>query len=675
MDLVKELGAAFDVTSTDLEDSTLDQMQSAKRWLLSRDKRPFYIDGSPRGATDTDEDRVWLATYDEAMVALSARGAGWLLGFALGPDGSGGHWQGIDFDDIEKHKHGIASRDWALRDASLPGYVELSPSKKGIHVIGYGRAFTNLGSNGTGIEAYANGRFFTFTGDSIRDGVLTDLADYVEQTLAPLHGAARASSASTGVHEVTIDPQTVTELRSALNAISPDDYGTWIAMGHALREIGARGRELWLSWSQQSAKWRPGDARKWDTFGPTDTGYQAVFAEAQRQGWVNPKSKAAQGAEAIPVNPEEIRLEFAMLDSVATLKLDYLFDPFLPVGCVVGFYGRGSSAKTSLLASMAAQISHWGASTLWLSVEELTEWIKVRHVNSGGIEETLAVLAAVPIKKNAQGHVISSSINVYDHLEPAIGKARADFKEKGKPPLRFVVLDTAVGLTAWGKGESPNDDSAVKKLLAFLQALAEKHSLTIAIVGHANKGTHEHFADIVMGASAWVNSPRLSFVHAEDRREPYSYVMRTAKSNLGAHFGMMYKTVPVHVLHRREWADPDGSADVVLCKIQPSPIVWGNSGATELWEDATTKPKDEGEAGMGRAGRATIAAKLLECLVKVVHASDHPVSRHEVHYHFGREVHGKEWTKVEDRLRLGQFTYKVEIDRTDKNRALYRKVA
>ena len=48
-----------------------------------------------------------------------------------------------------------------------------------------------------------------------------------------------------------------------------------------------------------SDKHRPReDAKTWDSFKPSKTGYQAVFKAAQERGWVNPKSNAAQVATA-----------------------------------------------------------------------------------------------------------------------------------------------------------------------------------------------------------------------------------------------------------------------------------------------------------------------------------------------------------------------------------------
>lgn len=111
-----------------------------------------------------------------------------------------------------------------------------------------------------------------------------------EWFLLPTTAAATHSAFSQGR---LLPPETVTDLRSALNALHADDYEQWIAVGQALHELGDQGRGLWVDWSQTSEKWRAQDARKWDSFDGSRTGYEAVFARAQAAGWVNPRSKAA----------------------------------------------------------------------------------------------------------------------------------------------------------------------------------------------------------------------------------------------------------------------------------------------------------------------------------------------------------------------------------------------
>jgi putative DNA primase/helicase len=277
------------------------QMRAARRWVLWRSepgapgkkprKVPYYASGLHRqGILDGPDDVANLATFDRALSQLQM-GAYTGLGFALGPDGTGNVWQGIDLDDLpERPLLGELVSD-------LPGYTESSPSGRGMHAIGYGRPFSTLASNTTGIEAYGCGRFFTVTADRAGIHPPVCLAAFVEGQLAPLHrGGSKAPPAATA-ETVSVPPETVTELRSALNFLRSDDYGLWIRIGHALKTLGDVGRELWLTWSQGSAAFNPAEAAgKWEGFNPTHTDYKAVFAESQRSGWVNPRSNAAQGA-------------------------------------------------------------------------------------------------------------------------------------------------------------------------------------------------------------------------------------------------------------------------------------------------------------------------------------------------------------------------------------------
>lgn len=101
-------------------------------------------------------------------------------------------------------------------------------------------------------------------------------------------------------HNEYLDPQKVTELRSALNAIPPDEYDNWSLMGLALKPYGNVGMELWLTWSMRSEKYNPREAQhKWNTaFNNTDSTCGAVFALADKYGWVNPKSNAARDPDA-----------------------------------------------------------------------------------------------------------------------------------------------------------------------------------------------------------------------------------------------------------------------------------------------------------------------------------------------------------------------------------------
>jgi hypothetical protein len=281
-----------------------DQMKAARRWLLWRlepnpdpkkkqRKVPYYVTGEKRtGIMDSPEDVARLGSFGEALAALG-KGQYQGIGFALGKDGSG-CWQGIDLDDLPSHPELGEIAD------TLPGYTEASPSGLGRHAVGYGRAFTPLGSNGSGVEAYSGRRFFTVTAESVGLGQIECLADFVEQTLCPLHARSKAGirgGSSESDPAETIDERTAADLRDALNVLRSDDRELWVNVGLALKTLGDVGRGMWITWSQTSEKYDPAAAdQAWESFKPIHTGYRAVFALAQEMGWINPLRAFGQAA-------------------------------------------------------------------------------------------------------------------------------------------------------------------------------------------------------------------------------------------------------------------------------------------------------------------------------------------------------------------------------------------
>lgn len=244
-------------------------------------KVPRYATGEPRSG-DLSADAGKLVSYEQACRAAVLHQGG--LGFALGPDGAGGCWQGIDLDALNERPE--------LAALQLPGYVERSPSGAGVHAIGYGQAFDALGANRSGVEAYSRERFFTFTGQALHSGPLVDLAPYVRDVLTPLHTAGRRQPGPISDRPALVtDDQTLRELADALRYLDPDDYATWTGVGIELRTLGEAGRALWEAWSATASRFPGGDdLERWQTFKPTRTGYAGVFVRATACGWKNPRA-------------------------------------------------------------------------------------------------------------------------------------------------------------------------------------------------------------------------------------------------------------------------------------------------------------------------------------------------------------------------------------------------
>ena len=156
-----------------------DDLLKASRWLVWKHvqkegeakptKVPFYVDGGFRGAggaLDSPEDVSRLGTFDLASQKyVNGHGAFAGVGYALvAGDGVGG----IDLDNcLDENRvftNGIAKQ---VYDCAVAGgaYAEVSPSGRGLRIIGSTRGFKNFTRKG--FEAYCKKRYLTITGNCL----------------------------------------------------------------------------------------------------------------------------------------------------------------------------------------------------------------------------------------------------------------------------------------------------------------------------------------------------------------------------------------------------------------------------------------------------------------------------------------------------------------------------
>src|SRR5581483_3360592 len=144
---------------------------------------PYGVHGLKASSTIP---KTW-SDFPTALAKYQRSGPGG-LGFTAG-DG----WYGLDFDNVLDEKGRIRVDfpacpdvvDWIAGFAAY-SYIELSPSRCGLRVIGRGRlpewAKNRVGNkeNG-GIEAYDHARFFTITGNVFED--CTNLTEATDESL------------------------------------------------------------------------------------------------------------------------------------------------------------------------------------------------------------------------------------------------------------------------------------------------------------------------------------------------------------------------------------------------------------------------------------------------------------------------------------------------------------
>lgn len=318
------------------------------------------------------------------------------------------------------------------------------------------------------------------------------------------------------------------DLRSALASMRSDDRALWVAMGHALKELGDQGRGLWIEWSQTSEKYDPADAaRVWDSFQPSRTGYQAVFAEAQRRGWVNPATRRRDDESFDPetgelVEADEDSQSEPFPASVLTgepPERQWIVPEWIVEGAVNSLYGDGGVGKTLIAQQLACAVatgSKWlgmpvkRGSVLAVLCEDEKDELHRRH---NYIKDAIGV----PIN--------SAYSDVW--LWPRVGEPNiiVRWDRDGAPALgplyervvakveeirpTLLILDTLADVYGGNEIDRPQVNYFIKTVLGGMirKMAAEGHSLTILLLGHpsvAGKASGAGFS----GSTAWNNAVR-----------------------------------------------------------------------------------------------------------------------------------------------------------------------
>lgn len=530
------------------------RMREARRWLAWKltpnedpskkpRKIPYYPNGRPRsGALDSPEDLVQLGTLADAQ-ELVARGGYAGIGFALGPDGAGGTWQGIDLDGVSKRPI------LAALAPTMPGYTERSPSGDGWHAIGHGPAgFQSMSSNESGVEAYSGARFFTVTGND-GSGELCDLAGFVTTTIKPLHDKGRKPTtgnsppnAPEGAGCIFAGEAAIADLQSALEALKPHaaDYGLWIAVGNALKDptLHGEGLPLWLDWSASDTRFDAAEAeRKWAGFKPERTSYAAVFSKAaELAGWANPR------AGKPPASSAAFRLvSVADLIEAEPPAPSFWIADLLPERVVTLLGAHGGTGKT-MLGLIAAICLATGrpfmgketkrARVVFFSGEDPAQVLRWRlaqicremSVDPHQLDGWLTVIDATEGDPTLFTEMVSNGAR-----QGVTTGAYAELRKIGEGGAEVFIVDNASD--AYDADE--NQRARVRGFIRSLAQLVKDRAGAVLLLAHVDKSTARGGvgnSEGYSGSTAWHNSVRSRlFMSADD----HGLVLEHQKSNLG----------------------------------------------------------------------------------------------------------------------------------------------
>lgn len=491
--------------------STLNAMKLAKRWLLHSNKHPYYATNlAPRGKTDTQEDRDQLVNYEEARAWLEKhrhahKARNLALGFALGPDGEGACWQGVDLDKVSEN-------DLNTLADSLPGYVEVSPSGNGFHAIGLGEMFDNIGPHGTGKEAYSHGRFFTFTGEMVRDEPVCDLREFVRANIAKKTGQLDGARLKVGVAQEHVPPEVYNQLEAALKVIPAEDYEVWHKVLQALKRLAdtRRAFRLAASWSTSS----PNSEHTYQVFhdkwerdlnDPGPLTYRSIFqlADQYDRSW---RMAAKPPTDLIwtEVDLSDLELE----------PIDYLIDGFLArsLMVLVGMPGLGKSTAMVSLAAVIAGIRIPGSP---LEAPVPGRKIIVVTEDVGQFKRNLVALSrncGVDVEALKKAFVLFPARRVI--AQELVGlKAKVEaytvYTPEGVMLRPWLVFDTTSSSIQL---DDENSNAEVSSAIAWLKAeFFEAMECSVCLVTHTTKqATPKDFTATARGAGAWAGDVTLT---------------------------------------------------------------------------------------------------------------------------------------------------------------------
>lgn len=246
-----------------------------------------------------------LLSYDAAVAAVQqARSLGvghgtpgspGYIGLGFRPAGTG--FACLDIDDC------LVGGQWAPHAVAMMGRfpgagVELSHSGRGLHLwfryTGEGPGKRPKDATGR-FELYGEGQFIAL-GRPLAGDAGTDLTDPMRAVVAelwPASAAAPREVTASDWDEKTPEQRerTKAQILSAARRVDLASYHGWVNQAMRMSSLGEDGRQLFHEMSSWDARYDYDDTEsKWEDVHAERTDYRAIFAEAQRNGWVNPES-------------------------------------------------------------------------------------------------------------------------------------------------------------------------------------------------------------------------------------------------------------------------------------------------------------------------------------------------------------------------------------------------
>lgn len=301
-------------------------------------KVPFRADSINATASSTDPD-TWCS-FEQAVTALEEEDSDLTgIGFVLNNDGIAG----VDIDNCCDASTGeIDPAAIRLLDDMQAGYIEFSPSGKGLRAIGFADPLEKGKSGKLGelkVELYTGDRYLTFTGHALKRGTLRQLAGFHDK--AAQIAAGKKKTTDTGQLVDVLADERIANLLQCIR--SGDVYHD------SLRDLAA----IWSATGMGTgAIVNTLRALMHDSTAPKDDRWQARYKDIPRL-----VSTACEKFTPAPANaPTGYRLLTA--DEVAALPpIRWRVKGVIPADGLAAVYGPSGSGKSFLTLDMLSAIA------------------------------------------------------------------------------------------------------------------------------------------------------------------------------------------------------------------------------------------------------------------------------------------------------------------------------
>ncbi|RVQ67111.1 hypothetical protein EKN06_09325 [Croceicoccus ponticola] len=369
-------------------------------------------------------------------------------------------------------------------------YGEVSPSGKGLRMLGLSRTVVRGGNAGDGKELYATGRFVTVTGLGGRGALCDFTSDIItleQQWFGNRSAPKPPKKGMLGQPAQPEHPVFVAPVLSMLDAISSDtDYGTWRDIVYSVASTGwVCARHLAHTWSKRALHRYDAAAldKLFDSFDPARGITIATLAfYARKNGWTDKPTPLLQ---VLPPPPPPGNSAVPLLMTASQLRQipapPYVVRSVFPAQGLAAIYGEPGSGKSFLALDLAHAIAAGTAEWFGFRIRQRPV-VYVVLEGLGGMGKRTAALE-LHTKQLCPDQLRFWSRGIHLLTGEGIDKLAAEIAAAvGMGAV--VIVDT---LNQASPGADENTSQDMGKIIANSKRLADAVAGLVILVHHAGK--------------------------------------------------------------------------------------------------------------------------------------------------------------------------------------------